>query len=357
MVDLESLAWSYNSTQSVFYTLDDTAKRAKLAKTVCNIYAYSSVSVGSSRADFTINAGHPYFGTSRVSVKDTRYTDAVTFKAMLQSNNAQLCYELATPQTYQLTPQQIQTLLGQNNVWSDAGNVEVTFNLPISNLLVKRQDASDVSGDWLTLYSQPITQASDMDFTFIDFLNQHGKTYRYALVPLLTQQQGDIDVEIEGGYTVSDDVLSVFDGVFVANNNGSQKLKAATEYGDLETNQDVGVLTTIGGKYPFVVSNSNLNYHSGSISALIVPSDFYTSGDLDRLDIVERREAMEQFLTDKTAKILKDWNGNIWLITFVENVEVSFVDDYGMGLGTLSAKWVEIGDVNDQTDLQQTGLI
>ena len=284
-------------------------------------------------------------------------SDVPTFTTWLSSNPIQVSYPLATPQTYQLTPHQIQTLVGQNKVWSDAGDVEVTFNLPISNLLVKRQDASDVSGNWLTLYSQPITQASDMDFTFIDCLNQHGKTYRYALVPLLTQQQGDIDVEIEGGYTVSDDVLSVFDGVFVANNNGSQKLKASTEYGDLETNQDVGVLTTIGNKYPFVVSNSNLNYHSGSISALIVPSDFYTNGDLDRLSIVERREAIEKFLTDKTAKILKDWNGNIWLITFVENVEVSFADDYGMGLGTLSAKWVEIGDVNDQTDLKQTGLI
>lgn len=275
----------------------------------------------------------------------------------MQENHPQFCYLIKEPQTYQLTPHQIQTLVGQNNVWSDAGDVDVTFNLPITNLLVKRQDTSDTSGKWLTLYSQPITQASDMDFTYIDFLNQHGKTYRYALVPLLTQQQGDVDVEIEGGYTVSDDVLSVFDGVFIANSNGSQKLKATTEYGDLETNQDVGVLATIGNKYPFVVSNSNLNYHSGSISALIVPSDFYTSGDLDRLDIVERREAIEQFLTDKTAKILKDWNGNIWLITFVENVEVSFVDDYGMGLGTLSAKWVEIGDVNDQTDLKQTGLI
>lgn len=277
--------------------------------------------------------------------------------AWLVENPTTIVYHLTIPQTYQLTPHQIQTLVGQNDIWSDAGDVDVTFNLPITNLLVKRQDTSDTSGKWLTLYSQPIAQASDMDFTYIDFLNQHGKTYRYALVPLLTQQQGDVDVEIEGGYTVSDDVLSVFDGVFIANSNGSQKLKANTEYGDLETNQDVGVLTTIGGKYPFVVSNSNLNYHSGSISALIVPSDFYTNGDLDRLDIVERREAIEQFLTDKTAKILKDWNGNIWLITFVDNVEVSFVDDYGMGLGTLSAKWVEIGDVNDQTDLQQTGLI
>lgn len=338
------------NSNRIIYTGLQGAKVGSYLTFKSNAFAYelnSFPSVGFG----AINNGNLLLG---VPTTVTTKAEAIEY---LASMNVQIVYELATPQTYQLTPQEIQTLVGQNNVWSDAGNVEVTFNLPITNLLVKRQDTSGTSGKWLTLYSQPITQASDMDFTYIDFLNQHGKTYRYALVPLLTQQQGDVDVEIEGGYTVSDDVLSVFDGVFIANSNGSQKLKANTEYGELETNQDVGVLTTIGGKYPFVVSNSNLNYHSGSISALIVPSDFYTSGDLGRLDIVERREAIEQFLTDKTAKILKDWNGNIWLITFVENVEVSFVDDYGMGLGTLSAKWVEIGDVDDQTDLQQTGLI
>ena len=352
MVDLGRLNWGYSSADARFYNGDLDYKRpasaTDVANAVCSQYEIVKLGVLADGKMCLYTNGYMY-------VKDSRYTDATAFKTAM--NGVQLVYELATPQTYQLTPQQIQTLVGVNNVWSEQGDVELSYHIPITNLLVKRQDVADVSGTWLTLYSQPITQASDMDFTFIDFLNQYGKTYKYALVPLLTQQQGDIDVEIEGGYTVSDDVLSVFDGVFIANNNGSQKLKAATEYGDLETNQDVGVLTTIGGKYPFVVSNSNLNYHSGSISALIVPSDFYTSGDLDRLDIVERREAIEQFLTDKTAKILKDWNGNIWLITFVENVEVSFVDDYGMGLGTLSAKWVEIGDVNDQTDLKQTGLI
>ena len=361
MVTLDgSEAWTWEGGQRRAYTRRNDAKR---------FYDYTNhlmcdkLPIAEKYADTKpiSVSGYPlntlYEGQNWIYVGNENISTNEDFLIWLSEVKPTIVYELATPQTYQLTPHQIQTLVGQNNIWSDAGDVEVTFNLPIANLLVKRQDTSDTSGNWLTLYSQSITQASDMDFTYIDFLNQHGKTYRYALVPLLTQQQGDIDVEIEGGYTVSDDVLSVFDGVFIANSNGSQKLKAATEYGDLETNQDVGVLTTIGGKYPFVVSNSNLNYHSGSISALIVPSDFYTNGDLDRLDIVERREAIEQFLTDKTAKILKDWNGNIWLITFVENVEVSFVDDYGMGLGTLSAKWVEIGDVNDQTDLKQTGLI
>ena len=39
-----------------------------------------------------------------------------------------VCYELATPQTYQLTPQEaITTLLGQNNVWVDCGPVSVEY--------------------------------------------------------------------------------------------------------------------------------------------------------------------------------------------------------------------------------------
>lgn len=45
--------------------------------------------------------------------------------AWLAENPTTIVYELAQPQTYQLTPYQIQTLVGQNNVWSDAGSVEV----------------------------------------------------------------------------------------------------------------------------------------------------------------------------------------------------------------------------------------
>lgn len=39
----------------------------------------------------------------------------------------QIVYPLATPQTYQLTPQQLMTLLGTNNVWTDIANVSVTY--------------------------------------------------------------------------------------------------------------------------------------------------------------------------------------------------------------------------------------
>lgn len=255
--------------------------------------------------------------------------------------------------------------LGEATVVNNAcdGYISVISNLSeeydesITNILVKRQDVADVSGTWLTLYSQPITQASDMDFTFIDFTNQYGKTYKYALVPLLTQTQSGVEVEVEGGYTVSDEVQSIFDGVFIADATGSQKCKANVGYGNVDMNQVVGSITPIGAKYPIVITNSQNQYHNGSISGTIVPDDYYFNGNLSRIDMVNKRSELEQFLTNKRAKIIKDWNGNIWLVMIMDNVSCTFNNNYGMGIVNFSTSWVEVGDPTNQQDLQATGLI
>lgn len=236
-------------------------------------------------------------------------------------------------------------------------NLSEEYDESITNILVKRQDVADVSGTWLTLRSQPITQASDMDFTFIDFTNQYGKTYKYALVPLLTQTQSGVEVEVEGGYTVSNEVQSIFDGVFIADQTGSQKCKANVGYGNVDMNQVVGSITPIGAKYPIVITNSQNQYHNGSISGTIVPDDYYFNGNLSRIDMVNKRSELEQFLTNKRAKIIKDWNGNIWLVMIMDNVSCTFNNSYGMGIVNFSTSWVEVGDPTNQQDLQATGLI
>lgn len=56
----------------------------------------------------------------------------------------QLCYELATPQTYQLTPQTINTLAGVNNVWVDSGSIT-------------EAKIADFSYDALCLTEMPLT--------------------------------------------------------------------------------------------------------------------------------------------------------------------------------------------------------
>ena len=50
---------------------------------------------------------------------------------------AEVAYTLATPQTYQLTPTEVQLLLGTNNVWSD-GDVTVAYNADIQRYIDKK---------------------------------------------------------------------------------------------------------------------------------------------------------------------------------------------------------------------------
>ena len=56
-----------------------------------------------------------------MDVLDSSYSDVTTFKAAM--DGVQLVYELAEPITYHLTPTEVHTFLGQNNVWADTGDV------------------------------------------------------------------------------------------------------------------------------------------------------------------------------------------------------------------------------------------
>ena len=53
------------------------------------------------------------------------YPNAGSFKAAM--SGVQLLYELANPITYQLTPTEVKTLLGVNNIWADTGDVAVDY--------------------------------------------------------------------------------------------------------------------------------------------------------------------------------------------------------------------------------------
>lgn len=68
-----------------------------------------------------LTAGYGLSSVNRIYIRDDSYSDAATFKTAM--NGQQLVYELATPQTYQLTPTEVKTLLGNNNVWCDTGEV------------------------------------------------------------------------------------------------------------------------------------------------------------------------------------------------------------------------------------------
>lgn len=67
-------------------------------------------------------------GTTLVFVlPDQTIDDAEKARIWLASNSVTWVYELATPQTVQLTGRQINTLMGQNNVWASTGGIEAEW--------------------------------------------------------------------------------------------------------------------------------------------------------------------------------------------------------------------------------------
>ncbi len=86
---------------------------------VCSEYPTKSYN---GRTDISVSQA---LNVSVVDIINNNYNDPAVFKSAV--NGTQLVYELATPITYQLTPTEVELLLGANNVWADTGDIEVTY--------------------------------------------------------------------------------------------------------------------------------------------------------------------------------------------------------------------------------------
>lgn len=124
-VDLGSLDWNYNSTNqrmdciSTINNLKAPSSNFVAFNGVCAIYTIVSNQALADKC-VAINI------SGSLRIKDLDYTDATAFKTAMSGKY--LTYELATPTTVTLTPTQVKTLLGNNNIFADSGNVnEVVY--------------------------------------------------------------------------------------------------------------------------------------------------------------------------------------------------------------------------------------
>lgn len=229
------------------------------------------------------------------------------------------------------------------------GNVEEIAQ-DIIEVKVKRR----VKGtfNWTTIRIVPINQPEDLSFVFTDNLASNNTEYEYAWVPVM----GSTDNPVEGNYII-DSVLSQFNGVFICDVNTIYKFFAGVQYGTQDAVQQIGVFQPFGRQYPVIVSNGLINYQKGSIKGTVLPQGYEDSRSLDRTAMVNQRQALIELLTNKQPKIIKDWNGNIWLCFITGNPQITYDSNWGMGLATVSAEWTEIGNPQSNQDLYECGLI
>ena len=131
--NLGSLSWDMytNSVKTYFRTSQPIADAKPSTATtltqglMCSNYPEQTWArtVDTAGYDKTFCIG--WRGTTYITIVDSSYSNVADFKTAM--NGVQLVYELATPTEIQLTPTQVKTLLGNNNIFADSGSVEVEY--------------------------------------------------------------------------------------------------------------------------------------------------------------------------------------------------------------------------------------
>lgn len=230
-----------------------------------------------------------------------------------------------------------------NNI--NAGNVSFLIE-QISAIKIKRR----VKGtfDWLMLTEFSIETVEDLSFVFNDLLNANLVEYEYALVPVLNGA--------EGNYII-DSIFSQFNGVFIGDAETTYKFMYDVDYGTNARNQQIGTFEPLGNRYPIIVANGELSYNTGTVTATLLNDDFEENGLIDRQAIVQKKEILKSFLTNRQAKIIRDWNSNIWLCMITDSPKFTYKNGSGMGIPQVGFSWTEIGKADNQQDLYNNGLL
>ena len=129
MADLGTLDYTFDThgaTRMVSEGIQNLVKKPSSseipASAICSAYAIialNSLYAGTDNNVFAISTG------GNISIRDTRYTDAVTFKTAM--SGVQLCYELATPTTLTLTPAKLELLKDNNTISGNGVTINISY--------------------------------------------------------------------------------------------------------------------------------------------------------------------------------------------------------------------------------------
>lgn len=225
-----------------------------------------------------------------------------------------------------------------------AGNLDALID-QLNSIRIKRRKLGTF--DWITIKEIPVNAPEDVNFIGEDLLAMNDTVYEYAWVPVLN--------DIEGNY-ITAQIESKFNGVFIADADTIFKFYAGVSYGGAQKVQQIGVFNPLNRKYPIYVANGALDYMTGSITGRIL-GNYETTHELNRKEMVEQRDALLNFLTNKKAKLIKDFNGNQWLVFIIDSPSVSFDTQWGNGMMDVGFDWSEVGDPDKAEDLQNVGLV
>ncbi|MEG0899803.1 MAG: hypothetical protein RSF40_08870 [Oscillospiraceae bacterium] len=222
-----------------------------------------------------------------------------------------------------------------------AGNVDFSAS-EVDSLRIKRRVKNTF--DWLLLCEISVRSKQDFEITGYDKLACSETDYEYCIIPVINGVEGNLSIT---------SVHSQFDGIYLIDRDEMVGSVLNVEQA-IQRNRPTAVKNALGRRYSTVISNSNNNYDSGSVSATFIEED--TLNGMWKTDEgVSYRKWVMDFLCNGKPKVLKDFQGRMWLCQIVGNPSEDSSQHYQMPITRF--EWSETGDCSSSIDLYNNGLI
>ena len=291
-------------------------------------------------------------------------TAVADWTTYLSNNPLQVCYELTTPLTYQLTPTQVEALVGTNNVWSTGDSVSVTYTkdtgsqATLSGAIVTFSDSNAVLIP-MPQYIPGITGISIYRYLQGESALQHVYDLATGATSILdyyapSQMQvsylivahsgtGDLflqttkftptfwffsillcDTDSNGDYHVSKEYIFKY-GVetgSVSNNNDPTIQKNFTPY---PNRQPISTLYKTGKVSGYIGKTNNLNQYSDSISL---------------------QNAIYDISVSTLDKFLKSRKGDVIKVDTASSIQMKTEDNTVQQALKATVDWVEVGEAS-----------
>lgn len=214
--------------------------------------------------------------------------------------------------------------LYQNNTY--AGNVDYSESV-VSMIKIKKRLKSEFT--WKTIYEQPVTCNEDFFITIYDYYEPSCFYVEYAYVPVINNADAPF---------ISTEVYSKFDSYFFVDKEKSIPAICDPEF-NITYNRESSTIVAPGSKYPYVINNGIAKYYSGTLNVSFIDME---NCELDVENAWKFRKNVDEFMTNGKAKILKTWQGEMWMVNVTGSIDRSSTDDCRIMKQTIN--WVECGN-------------
>lgn len=111
----ENWTISNSGTESFYYSISNSIPDpiGTASNSLCNLFDYATIGNTGSTIGFFITSGKV------IRIRDESEKTITDWRTWLSNNNVTIAYPLESPISLQLSPCNIETRIGENNIWSD----------------------------------------------------------------------------------------------------------------------------------------------------------------------------------------------------------------------------------------------